>query len=70
MATLFWEKPQVMSIVYIFSSVLMFLYIPTPFPWRLLSKATYNKNICQKKEKQQYIAVGTVILFIEASAKH
>ena len=26
----------------------------------LLSKATYNKYICQKKEKQQYITVGTV----------
>ena len=31
----------------------------------LLSKATYNKYICQKKEKQQYIAVGTVRMFME-----
>ena len=36
----------------------------------LLSKATYDKYIFQKKEKQQYIAVGTVRLFIEPSAKH
>ncbi|CAL8365855.1 unnamed protein product [Arctogadus glacialis] len=35
-----------------------------------LSKATYNKSICQKKEKQQYISVGTVRMFIEPSAKH
>ena len=26
----------------------------------LLSKATYSKYICQKKEKQQYITVSTV----------
>ena len=31
----------------------------------LLSKATYNKYTCQKKEKQQYISVDTVRLFIE-----
>ena len=36
----------------------------------LLSKATSNKCICQKKEKQQYIVVGTVRKFIEPSAKH
>ena len=30
----------------------------------LLSKATNNKYICQKKEKQ-YISVGTVKMFIE-----
>ena len=36
----------------------------------LLSKATYDKYIFQKKEKQQYIAVGTVRMFIEPSAKH
>ena len=36
----------------------------------LLYKATYNKDICQKKEKQQYITVGTVRMFIEPSAKH
>ena len=35
----------------------------------LSSKATYNKYICQKIEKQ-YIAVGTVRMFIEPSAKH
>ena len=35
----------------------------------LLVKATYNKYICQKKEKQ-YIAFGTVKIFIEPSAKH
>ena len=27
---------------------------------KLLPKETYNKYICQKKEKQQFIAVGTV----------
>ena len=31
-----------------------------------LSKATYNKHICQKKDKQ-YIAVCTVRMFIEPS---
>ena len=31
----------------------------------LLSRATNNTNICQKKEKQQYIAVVTVRMFIE-----
>ena len=31
----------------------------------LLSKATYNKNIWQKEEKQQYITVSTVSMFIE-----
>ena len=36
----------------------------------LLSKETYNKYICQKKEKQQYIAVGKVNVFVEPSAKH
>ena len=33
----------------------------------LLSKATYNKYVCQKK---QYIAVGTVRMFIEPRVKH
>ena len=36
----------------------------------LLSKAPYNNYICQEKEKQQYIFVGTVRMFIEPSAKH
>ena len=31
----------------------------------LLPKATYNKYTCQKKEKQQYITVGTVRIFTE-----
>ena len=31
----------------------------------LLSKVTYSKYICEKKEKQQYISVGTVRMFIE-----
>ena len=35
-----------------------------------LSKATYNKFVCQKKEKPQYISVGTVRMSIEPSAKH
>ena len=35
----------------------------------LLSKSTYNQHICQKKVKQ-YIAFGTVSMFIEPSAKH
>ena len=35
-----------------------------------LSRATYNKYICKKKEKHQSIAVGTVRKFIETSAKH
>ena len=35
----------------------------------LLSKATYNKYICNKKVKQ-YITVGTVRMFTEPSAKH
>jgi hypothetical protein len=30
----------------------------------------YNKYICQKKEKQQYISVGTVRMFIEPGARH
>ena len=34
----------------------------------LLSKATYNKYICHKKVKQ-YIAVGTIRMFIEPSAE-
>ena len=33
----------------------------------VLSKATYNKYICHKKVKQ-YIAVGTIRMFIEPSA--
>ena len=36
----------------------------------LLSRATHNKSICQKKEEQHYISVGTVRMFIEPSAKH
>ena len=36
----------------------------------LLSKATYSKYICRKKEKQEYVSVGTVRMFIEPSAKH
>ena len=36
----------------------------------LLSKATHNMYICQNKEQQQYITVGTVRMFIEPSAKH
>ena len=36
----------------------------------LLSKASYNKYICQKKQKQQYITVGTVRMFLEPSTKH
>ena len=35
----------------------------------LLSRVTNNKNIYQKKLKQ-YIAVGTVRMFIEPSANH
>ena len=34
----------------------------------LLSKVTYNEHISQKKEKQ-YIAVGTVRMFLEQSGK-
>ena len=30
----------------------------------LLSKVTYNNYICQKNEKQQYIVVETVKMFI------
>ena len=36
---------------------------------RLLSTVSYNKYICQKKEKQ-YISVSTVRVFVEPSAKH
>ena len=36
----------------------------------VFSKAIYSKYFCQKKEKQQYIAVSTVRMFIEPSAKH
>ena len=36
----------------------------------LLSIVIYNKYICPKKEKQQYIFVGTARMFIEPSAKH
>jgi hypothetical protein len=35
----------------------------------LLSKATYSKYICQKKEKQQYLAIGTVRMFREISGQ-
>ena len=35
-----------------------------------LSKVTYNKCICHKKEKQQYVAVGRVRMFIEPSVEH
>ena len=35
-----------------------------------LSKTNYNKYICQEKEKQQYISVGAVRMFIEPSDKH
>ena len=31
----------------------------------LLSNATYKKYICQKKEKSQFIAVGTVRMLID-----
>ena len=38
---------------------------------RRLPKATYNKYICRKKEKQQYIAVSTVRMFMETNCnKH
>ena len=33
-------------------------------------QSALHKNICQKKEKQQYIALGTERMFIEPSAKH
>ena len=47
-----------------------FLYISISGIYQmLLSKATYNKHICQKKEKQ-YAAVGTVRRFIEPCAEH
>ena len=36
----------------------------------LLSKATYNKYICQKKEKRQDIAVNTVKMFRETSTNN
>ena len=39
---------------------------------KFLSKATYNKYICQKKDKHnniQYISVGTVRMLIEPSVK-
>ena len=35
----------------------------------LLFKTTYDKYISQKKEKQQYISVGTVRMFIGPSAR-
>ena len=35
-----------------------------------LSTATYNKYICQEKEKQPCISVGIVRMFIEPRAKH
>ena len=31
---------------------------------------TIYKSICQKKEKQRYISVGTARMFIEPGAKH
>ena len=34
-----------------------------------LFKLTHNKYFCQKKDKLQHIAVGTVRTFIEPSAK-
>ena len=49
---------------------------PTPGPFyiyiqglkqTLLSKETYNKHICHKKVKQ-YMAVGTIRMFMEPSA--
>ena len=36
----------------------------------LLSEANFKKYICQKKEKQQYTAVGTVRMFIEPNTKY
>ena len=36
---------------------------------KLLSKVTYKKSICQKKEKQQYVDVGTVSRFIEPTKR-
>ena len=34
---------------------------------KLLTGETYNKNICQRKEKQQYIAVGTLRMSVEVA---
>ena len=36
----------------------------------LAIRATYIKYIFQKKEKQRYVSVGTVRMFIEPSAKY
>ena len=35
----------------------------------LSSEATYNKYVCEKKEKQQHIAVGTARTFVEPSCQ-
>ena len=34
---------------------------------KLLTGETYNKNICQRKEKEQYITVGTLRMSIEVA---
>ena len=36
----------------------------------LLSQVTWDGYVCQKKEKQQYISVGTVRMFPEPRANH
>ena len=33
-------------------------------------QSDHNKYICKKKEKQQYITVGKVMMFLEISAKN
>ena len=44
------------------------LNLTITFTFRAFSR--YNKYICQKKEKQQSIADGTVRMFTEPSAEH
>ena len=40
------------------------------FTFRVFRRRLYPETICRRKEKQQYIAVGTVRMFIEPRAKH
>ena len=56
--------PPVTLNVYFFSSWAGYI---KDIQQTLLSNATYNKYICLKKEKQQYITVDTEEMFIETS---
>ena len=62
--------PRSSSVVLERCDASIYLHLHSGLLAAALSKAIYNKYTWQKKEKQQYIAVGTVRMFIETSAKH